>query len=262
MSFLTITDDAGVRVIAISRPEGHNSLNKELRLELTDAFRAATADADAEGDARVRAVVLTGTDRVFCTGQDLKEHLGDLKAGAGMGKVVDEYNPMIDALNAIPVPVVAGVNGAAAGAGWSIALNCDFRIAAGSAVFKAAFPSIGLANDCGMSHLLPAIVGPAKALELLFADQPVPAGDALGLGLVTEVVEGDAAEAAVAFARKLAAGPTRSYREIKALVKDASAVSAIAAKEADAQARLARSRDHAEALEAFLAKRRPEFTGE
>lgn len=113
-----------------------------------------------------------------------------------------------------------------------------------------------------MSHLLPAIVGPAKALELLFADQPVPAGDALGLGLVTEVVEGDAAEAAVAFARKLAAGPTRSYREIKALVKDASAVSAIAAKEADAQARLARSRDHAEALEAFLAKRRPEFTGE
>ncbi|WP_448852172.1 enoyl-CoA hydratase-related protein [Corynebacterium sp. 335C] len=263
MGNVTTAFDAGLLTIRIDRPEGHNSLSRDLRAELTAAFRDAAERCDAADDAElVRAVLLAGGKKVFCAGQDLKEHLEDVRSGAGMTKVEDEYNPMIDALNAIPVPVVASVNGAAAGAGWSIALNCDFRVAAASATFKAAFPSIGLANDCGMSHLLPAVVGPAKALELLFADEAVPAARALELGLVTAVAEGDDADAeAEAFARKLAAGPTRSYREIKALVKDASAVSAIAAREAEAQKRLVASADHAEAVQAFLGKRRPEFTG-
>ncbi len=263
MGYVTTAFDAGLLTIRIDRPEGHNSLSRDLRLELIQVFRDAAAACDAADDAaRVRAVLLAGGKKVFCAGQDLKEHLEDVKSGTGMTKVEDEYNPMIDALNAIPVPVVASINGAAAGAGWSIALNCDFRVAATTATFKAAFPSIGLANDCGMSALLPSIVGPVKALELLFTDKAIPADEALALGLVTAVAGGEDADAeAEAFARKLASGPTRSFREIKALVNDASAVSEVAAREAEAQKRLVTSADHAEAVQAFLAKRRPEFTG-
>ena len=163
---------------------------------------------------------------------------------------------------AIPVPVVAAINGAAAGAGWSLALNCDFRVAARSASFKAAFPSIGLATDCGISYLLPQLVGPAKALQLLFDDQPISAESALELGLVTQVADGDDAdEAAEEFARRLASGPTGSYREIKAIVKDAAAMLAVADAEGGAQKRLVNSADHREAVEAFLNKRAPKFTG-
>lgn len=269
--------DGGLLTITIDRPEGHNSLNRALRLELREAFEAAasasdpaTADAAGAGagdsgggdDGLVRAVLLKGGKKVFCTGQDLKEHLGEMKDPAAMDKVDTEYNPMVAALASIPVPVVASVNGAAAGAGWSLALNCDFRVAAETASFKAAFPSIGLATDCGISYLLPKLVGPAKAVELLFADKPVKAAQALELGLVTQVVEGDDADAAAEeFARALANGPTGSYREIKALLADSAELLAIADRESGAQKRLVTSEDHAEAVDAFLNKRAPKFTG-
>ncbi|MBP2331995.1 enoyl-CoA hydratase-related protein [Corynebacterium freneyi] len=277
MEFVTVTRDAGLLTITIDRPEGHNSLNRALRLELRRAFEDAAEqcvvkhDADADADATgtgatdvgpVRAVLLKGGKKVFCTGQDLKEHLVDMNEPSAMDKVDTEYNPMVAALAAIPVPVVAAVNGAAAGAGWSLALNCDFRVAARSASFKAAFPSIGLATDCGISYLLPQLVGPAKALQLLFDDQPVSAEAALELGLVTQVADGDDAdEAAEEFARRLASGPTGSYREIKAMVKDAAAMLAVADLEGGAQKRLVNSVDHREAVEAFLNKRAPKFTG-
>ncbi|WP_298088657.1 enoyl-CoA hydratase-related protein [uncultured Corynebacterium sp.] len=277
MEFVSMHRDGGLLTITIDRPEGHNSLNRALRLELREAFEAAasasdpaTADAAGAGagdsgggdDGLVRAVLLKGGKKVFCTGQDLKEHLGEMKDPAAMDKVDTEYNPMVAALASIPVPVVASVNGAAAGAGWSLALNCDFRVAAETASFKAAFPSIGLATDCGISYLLPKLVGPAKAVELLFADKPVKAAQALELGLVTQVVEGDDADAAAEeFARALANGPTGSYREIKALLADSAALLAIADRESGAQKRLVTSRDHAEAVDAFLNKRAPKFTG-
>lgn len=273
MEFVTVTRDAGLLTIAIDRPEGHNSLNRALRLELRRAFEEAAeqcvvkqgTDATASGEADagpVRAVLLKGGKKVFCTGQDLKEHLGEMGDASAMDKVDVEYNPMVAALAAIPVPVVAAVNGAAAGAGWSLALNCDFRVAARSASFKAAFPSIGLATDCGISYLLPQLVGPAKALQLLFDDSPIKAEAAYELGLVTQVVDADDAdEAAEAFARKLASGPTGSFREIKALVRDASAMLAIADRESGAQKRLVVTEDHKEAVDAFLNKRAPEFTG-
>ena len=277
MEFVTVTRDAGLLTITIDRPEGHNSLNRALRLELRRAFEDAAEqcvvkhDADADADATgsgdadagpVRAVLLKGGKKVFCTGQDLKEHLTEMTEPSAMDKVDTEYNPMVAALASIPVPVVAAINGAAAGAGWSLALNCDFRIAAASASFKAAFPSIGLATDCGISYLLPQLVGPAKALQLLFDDQPISAESALELGLVTQVADGDDAdEAAEDFARKLASGPTGSYREIKAIVKDAAAMLAVADAEGGAQKRLVGSVDHREAVEAFLNKRAPRFTG-
>ena len=277
MEFVSMHRDGGLLTITIDRPEGHNSLNRALRLELREAFEAAasasdpaTADAAGAGagdsgggdDGLVRAVLLKGGKKVFCTGQDLKEHLGEMKEPAAMDKVDTEYNPMVAALASIPVPVVASVNGAAAGAGWSLALNCDFRVAAETASFKAAFPSIGLATDCGISYLLPKLVGPAKAVELLFADKPVKAAQALELGLVTQVVEGDDADAAAEeFARALANGPTGSYREIKALLADSAELLAIADRESGAQKRLVTSEDHAEAVDAFLNKRTPKFTG-
>lgn len=275
MEFVSVTRDAGLLTIAIDRPEGHNSLNRALRLELRRAFEEAaeqcvvkpetgpTGSGDATADpGPVRAVLLKGGKKVFCTGQDLKEHLGEMGDASAMDKVDVEYNPMVAALAAIPVPVVAAVNGAAAGAGWSLALNCDFRVAARSASFKAAFPSIGLATDCGISYLLPQLVGPAKALQLLFDDSPIKAEAAYELGLVTQVVDADDAdEAAEAFARKLASGPTGSFREIKALVRDASAMLAIADRESGAQKRLVVTEDHKEAVDAFLNKRAPEFTG-
>ena len=264
MRFVSVTRDAGLLTIAIDRPEGHNSLNRELRLELRDAFESAARSCEpgAEGGS-VRAVLLKGGKKVFCTGQDLKEHLTEMTEPSAMDKVDTEYNPMIAALASIPVPVVAAVNGAAAGAGWSLALNCDFRVAASTASFKAAFPSIGLATDCGISYLLPQLVEPAKALQLLYEDKPLTAPAALELGLVTEVVDGDDAdETAEAFARKLASGPTGSYREIKALMRDTSALLAIADRESGAQKRLVVTEDHKEAVDAFLNKRAPEFTGQ
>lgn len=261
MSCVETTLDEGLLEIAFHRPEARNSLDRAARAELTAAFESAAAGCDA-AERPVRAVLLRGTREAFCTGQDLGEHLADLDSGQGRDKVHREYNPMIAALHAIPVPVVAAVNGAAAGAGWSLALGCDLRVAAETAVFKAAFPSIGLANDCGISRLLPEIVGPAKALELLFNDAAIPAARALELGLVTEVAEGpDADAAARALARRLAAGPTRSYREIKALVRDPRAVAEIAEREAAAQVRLSDSADHREAVAAFHARRAPRFTG-
>nr|WP_120491974.1 enoyl-CoA hydratase-related protein [Corynebacterium lactis] len=241
----------GVLTITINRAEAYNSLNKQLRAELKEAFvRAQQPD--------VRAVLLVGGPKAFCTGQDLKEHIADLQAGAGMGKVVEEYNPMVAELVAIDVPVIAGIEGAAAGAGWSLALHCDFRIAGEGASFKAAFPSIGLATDCGMSALLPRMVSDAKAREILFLDRKIGARDALELGLVTEVSEAPV-EAARALATQLAAGSTAALKEIKALLRRDTLAAADA--EADAQARLAVSADHREAVAAFLEKRPPLFTG-
>lgn len=251
MNHVTLDLSDGVLAITIDRPEAYNSLDKAIRLELKEAFECAQ-------DPEVRAVVLMGGSKAFCTGQDLKEHVADLQAGAGMGKVVEEYNPMVAALTAIDVPIIAAVEGAAAGAGWSLALHCDFRIAGPKASFKAAFPSIGLATDCGMSALLPRMVSDAKARELLFFDKKVLADEALDLGLVTEVVADPVARARE-LAAQFASGPTMAFKEIKALLRRGTLAAADA--EADAQARLAVSADHKEAVAAFLEKRPPRFEG-
>lgn len=261
MNLVSVADAAGVRTITINRPDAYNSLNRELRLELIEAFTAATADAAAGGP--VRAVVLAASGKAFCSGQDLKEQLADARQGTGTGKVVEEYNPMMAALLAVPVPVIAAVQGPAAGAGWGIAMACDFRVVSTSASFKGAFSGVGLASDCGLSRSLTDAVGQTKALELLLFDEKIPADRAADLGFVTSVVAPEALAGSVdALARRFATGPTASYREIKALVRDAAAVNARAAEEGDAQARLFTTRDHREALAAFLDKRAPEFTGE
>ena len=146
MSLVEISDADGVRTITVNRPDAYNSLNRDLRLALIDAFTAAAADAATGGP--VRTVVLQAAGKAFCSGQDLKEQLVDAREGTGSNKVVEEYNPMMAALLSIPVPVIAAVQGPAAGAGWGIAMACDFRVMSSTASFKGAFSGAGLASDC------------------------------------------------------------------------------------------------------------------
>jgi 2-(1,2-epoxy-1,2-dihydrophenyl)acetyl-CoA isomerase len=260
MSLVDITTLDGIRTVTINRPDAHNSLNRELRLELRDAFSAAAADSSPAGP--VRVVVLRASGKAFCAGQDLKEQLEESRSGVDTDKVVTEYNPMMDALLSIPVPVIAAVQGAAAGAGWGIAMACDLRVVARTAVFKGAFSGVGLASDCGLSRSLADAVGQTRALELLLLDEPVSAEDAGSLGIVTSVVAPDELEASVEkLATRFAHGPTGSYREIKALVRDTQAVSDRADEEAAAQGRLFRTDDHVEAVQAFVEKRAPRFRG-
>src|SRR5689334_23863809 len=175
----------GVATITLNRPEAMNSLDIATRVLLRDTIRAA-----AEDDA-VRVVVLTGTGRAFCVGQDLKEHIGLLQANdqaALWSTVPDHYAPIALALAEMPKPVVAAVNGVAAGAGASMAFACDFRVVADTAGFNLAFTGIALSCDTGSSWTLPRLVGRAKALELLYFPRTIPAAEALDLGMATKVV--------------------------------------------------------------------------
>ncbi|HIW90656.1 MAG TPA: enoyl-CoA hydratase/isomerase family protein [Candidatus Corynebacterium avicola] len=260
-SLVDIHTDQGVRTITFNRPDAYNSLNRELRLALRDAFAEAATDSAAGGE--VRAVVLVASGKAFCSGQDLKEQLTEAKQTSGYDKVREEYNPMMAALLSIPVPVIAGIQGPAAGAGWGIAMGCDFRVMSSAASLKGAFSGVGLASDCGLSRSLTDAVGQAKALELLLFDEKIPASDALALGIVTSVVEPEElGDTVAALAARFAGGPTSSYREIKALVRDAQAVNERAAEEGEAQGRLFQTADHVEAMQAFLEKRAPQFRGE
>ncbi len=251
---LHITDS--VAVLGFHRPQAHNSLDQQARAELTDAF------AQVATDPTVRAVVLHGTQAAFCTGQDLKEHVADLQAGNAMDKALTQYNPMIAQLLDIKVPVIAAIEGPVAGAGFSLALHCDFRIASPRATFKAAFPSIGLAGDCGMTALLPAFVGPARAREILLLDPKLAADDALRLGPITEISD-QPVQRATELAQQLAQAPTQALKEMKTLLSRVAnrVILEAAEAEAHAQARLAETADHKEAVAAFLEKRAPRFTG-
>jgi 2-(1,2-epoxy-1,2-dihydrophenyl)acetyl-CoA isomerase len=232
---------------------------------------AATA---AAGDDAIRAVLLTGSGRVFTAGQDLGEHAGALReagpeagAGAGTGAfdtIGAHYNPLVTTLATMPKPVVAAVNGTCAGAGLGIALACDLRIAAMGARFTTAFTGIGLTPDSGLSASLSRAVGTARASELIMLAAPFTAEDALSWGLVGQVVPaGELAAAAGELAARLAAGPTQAYAVAKRAIRQAWTSSwpeVLAVEERD-QAALGATADHRGAVDAFLAKRRPEFTG-
>lgn len=251
-----------VRYITLNRTEAYNSLNQELRLALIEAFRNAQKDSEELGSA-VRAVVLRANGKAFCSGQDLKEQLRDTQNRTGMEKVVEEYNPMTELLAGISVPTIAAIQGPAAGAGWGLAMACDFRVMSTAASFKGAFTGVGLAADSGLSQTLVDCVGRAKALQLLLLDRKVPAQEAAELGLVEQLVEPAELEATVEkLANNFAAGPTAAYKEMKALVKNTAAISDAAAAEAEAQLRLFNTADHSEAVAAFLGKRPPQFKGE
>ncbi|GAA1535640.1 enoyl-CoA hydratase-related protein [Actinomadura kijaniata] len=249
----------GVATITLDRPDAMNSLTVETK----EALRAAVERA--AGDPGVRAVLLTGTGRAFCAGQDLREHADNLAAGKGLDDTVHRhYNPIVRALTEMPKPVVAAVNGVAAGAGMSLALACDLVVAADTAKFATAFTGIGLAPDSGLSWTLQRLVGRAVATELLLLGGTVTADRALRLGMIHKVVgpEGLAAEAA-GLARRLADGPTLAYAAVKRALDHAATGDLPSAleREAELQDELAATADHQNATQSFLKKQKPTFEG-
>jgi 2-(1,2-epoxy-1,2-dihydrophenyl)acetyl-CoA isomerase len=255
----TVAD--GVGTITFDRPEAMNSLDVATKVALKKAVTSAAEDP------AVRCVVLTGTGRAFCVGQDLKEHVTILAEGpseALFRTVPEHYNPIVTALATMPKPVVAAVNGVAAGAGASLAFACDFRILADTAGINLAFSGIALSCDTGSSWTLPRLVGQAKALELLYFPRTIPAEEALSLGLATAVVPADdlAAETGRLTAR-LASGPTLSYGAIRRSVRHSAGhdLESSLSFEAEMMALTGATDDHRNAVDAFVAKRKPVFEG-
>jgi 2-(1,2-epoxy-1,2-dihydrophenyl)acetyl-CoA isomerase len=250
-----------VGTILLNRPRAHNALTAEMKTALLAALRQAAASAE------VRAVLITGAGPAFCAGQDLREHAEVLTAaqtGAAMDTVREHYNPIVLAIRSMPKPVIAAVNGVAAGAGASLALACDLRIAARGASFLMAFARVGLAADTGASWTLQRLVGAGRAAELLLLAEPLAANRALELGLVSQVVDdADLPAAASALAARLAIGPTAAYAGIKAELDYAAGHDLAAAleQEAEVQAALGRTADHRAATAAFAQKQRPTFQG-
>ncbi len=250
----------GVATLTLNRPETMNSLSVELKQALGTAVDAVARDPS------VRAVVITGAGRGFCVGQDLREHAALLESGdpAPLSTVTQHYNPVISTLAAMPKPVIAAVNGMAAGAGAGIAFACDFRLASAGAGFLIAFANVGLSLDSGVSWTLPRLVGAARATALCLLAEPVSADAALEMGLVNAVVEPDRLTAAAQeLAGRLAAGPTSAYAAIKASMAFGATASLeeTLAREAELQKAMGATDDHRNATAAFLAKQQPVFTG-
>ena len=251
---LTSVSD-GVMTITLNRPEALNALNAAARRDLLTAVNAARKDET------VRAVVITGSGRAFCAGADLR---GGSSEREFRRVISTEYNPLIEAIRGLPKPVVAAVNGVAAGAGMSLALAADLVVAADDARFVPAFSRIGLVPDSGLTRTLVRGMGRHRALEILLGERQLGAAEAEASGLVAAAVPADhLAEAAADLARRLASGPTRAIGLTKRLLnaaEDASLTDSLAA-EAGLQEVAGRSEDHAEGVTAFAEKRDPAFRG-
>jgi 2-(1,2-epoxy-1,2-dihydrophenyl)acetyl-CoA isomerase len=255
MQTITYAETDGLGIITLNRPEVMNALNRAMRAELLSVIGVAAES--------VRALVLTGAGRAFCSGQDLTDSSDgayhDLEA-----TLRDEYEPLLRALHDCPIPTLAAVNGAAAGAGANLALACEVVIAAESASFIQAFTRIGLIPDAGGTWTLPRQIGTARALgAMLFADR-VTARQAVDWGMIYEAATDDAFAARwKARARHLASGPTAAYAALKEAVRASSANSfdAQLALEARLQARCGTTRDFREGVAAFLGKRPATFSG-
>ncbi|SDP42774.1 2-(1,2-epoxy-1,2-dihydrophenyl)acetyl-CoA isomerase [Nakamurella panacisegetis] len=257
---LLVDDRGGVRTLTFNRPGAFNSFD----LALKDATLAGLTAAAA--DDSVRAVVITGAGRAFSAGQDLKEHLELVRANDSRiaTTVRDFYNVAISLITSMPKPVIAAVNGTAAGAGAAFAYACDLRIAAEPASFSMAFAGVGLSADSGASFILPRLVGAGRASRMMLLGERVDAAEALRIGLVDEVVPSeDLMNRVNAVAQDLAQGPTRAYAWIKASLHHAWTSDLASALEFEngAQSDLFASADHHEAIAAFVAKRPPRFQG-
>lgn len=255
---LRVDVDGPVATVTLDRPDALNALTIPLKVALVEALQKLAADRS------VRVVVLTGAGRAFCAGQDLAER-DDPAAPPLDVELRERYHPIVRAIRSMPQPVIAAVNGVAAGAGASIAFACDLRIAAADARFVLAFGRIGLAPDSGMTWTLPRLVGPTRAAELAMVGDPVLADEALRIGLVGRVVAADQLLAeAQALARRLAGGAPMAIAATKWLLEDAWTSDLDTALEAEAttQGQLGSSADHAEGLAAFREKRPPRFGGD
>ena len=250
----------GVATVTLNRPDAMNALD----IATKDTLLATLAQVADDPD--VRAVVLTGTGRAFCVGQDLREHVRLLSTqDASLWSTVPEhYNPIVELLCTMNKPVIAAINGVAAGAGASFAFAADLRVIVETASFNLAFSGIALSCDSGASWTLPRLIGTARAKELLMFPRTVPAIEALELGMVNRVVrEADLAAVVGELARTLASGPTLAYGSIRRSIAYSAGhpLSESLAQEAEQMALTGASQDHAAAVAAFLAKEEPVYHG-
>ena len=259
---ILIKNEGAVRTITLNRPEVLNAINEALATALAKALR------DAEREKSVRCLVITGAGRAFCSGQDLGVVRDRRQSGnpIDFGRLLrDLYNPVIAKIRTMEKPVIASVNGVAAGGGCGLAIACDLRIAAESASFVQAFINVGLVPDMGCTFMLPRLIGVSRAMEMAFTARKVGAEEALRIGLVNQVVpDARLTEETAKFAEKLAAMPTRAIGFIKRAINAAwnADLETQLDYEALLQATADDTHDHREGVTAFFEKRPPHYQGE
>ncbi len=247
----------GILTITLNRPESYNAINERMKIGLKDALK------DASRDPAVRCVVIRGAgEKAFCTGQDLKEHQGEKRS---LRESLEQfYNPIIRSIRDMEKPVIAMINGVAAGAGCSLALACDMRVMASTAKLIEVFIRIGLVPDSGSHWFLPRLAGMARAFEYAATGRDISAEEAERVGLVNKVVPPDQLDSATMdLARSLAGAPTRAIGLIKRTLNKAliSDLDALLDYEAMIQEIASKTTDHTEGVTAFLEKRPAKFTG-
>lgn len=251
----------GVGVVTLNRPDKLNSFNDELTFQLQDALKEMEKNKD------VKVIVLTGSGRGFCAGQDLQSRSISQEMGErpSLGDSIRRrYNPLITKLRRMEKPIVAAVNGVAAGAGASLAYACDYRIVAESTSFIQSFTKVGLVPDSGSTFFLPRLLNPTKAFELMLSAEKLSAKDALAYGLVNQVVaDSEVLNTAMELALKLAKGPTKAYALTKRAFNKAvfPDLEELLEYEASLQEIAGRSDDFQEGVKAFVEKRTPAYTG-
>ncbi|HYJ84162.1 MAG TPA: 2-(1,2-epoxy-1,2-dihydrophenyl)acetyl-CoA isomerase PaaG, partial [Allosphingosinicella sp.] len=258
MTYRTIlfSNEGGIARLTLNRPERLNSFTVEMHEEVADAL------ARLDG---ARVLVLTGAGRGFCAGQDLNDRAVTPGQAVDLGDSVERrYNPLIRTLTALPFPVVARVNGVAAGAGANIALACDIVVAAKSAKFIQSFASIGLIPDSGGTWVLPRLVGQARALGLALTAEPLAAEKAAEWGLIWKAVEDERLDEEVdALAARFAEAPTKGLARIKKMIRESwsHSLDEELDLQRDAMRELGFGEDYREGVAAFMEKRKPSFTG-
>lgn len=251
----------GVGIITLNRPDKLNAFSDELTFQLQDALK------EMEKDKEVRAIILTASGRGFCAGQDLQSRSIAQEMGErpSLGDSIRRrYNPIVIKLRRIEKPIIAAVNGVAAGAGASIAFACDYRIVTDKVNFIQSFTKVGLIPDSGATFILTRLVGLTKAFELMLSADKLSAEEALNLGIINKIVgEDDLMKEAIALAEKLAAGPTKAFGLTKRAVNRAifDDLEELLEYEASLQEIAGRSDDFAEGVKAFVEKRSPQYTG-
>lgn len=258
MSTILATTEGGVRILTLNRPEKFNSFNREMALHLQQELEAAAKDKN------VRAVLITGHGKAFCAGQDLAEAIDP--NGPGINTIVREhYNPIVEKIRKMEKPVVAAVNGVAAGAGANLAFACDIAISAESVSFIQAFSKIGLVPDTGGTFFLPRMIGFQRAMALMMLGDNVSANDALAMGMLYKVVpDASLQEEAMKTAVLLAEMPTRGLAYTKMLLNESmnNTLQQQLQAEEKYQAAAGETYDYKEGVASFLEKRKPVFKGE